>query len=250
MILRDLQDRLEAANALKKQMWAEAQLDKSRLKEENITKLDFTPAMGSKAETHLASSAAEGGQSPLPVFVDNKNEASPSLAEDKKPMFGSQVFQNHLSEFPNERTVAVQDPSTGLDNLATQQHGYASKRSRSQLKAYIAHMAEEMYVYRSLPLGQDRRRNRYWQFATSASRNDPCSGRIFVELHDGTWRLIDTVEVIFVQICNCNFPTRCYIKLLLTICSYNDFVACMFLSICFMYFVIVCLYTCSTLLTI
>ncbi|KAL9452464.1 hypothetical protein AB3S75_008284 [Citrus x aurantiifolia] len=189
-----LEDRLEAANALKKQMWAEAQLDKSRLKEENITKLDFTPPMGSKAETHLASSAAEGGQSPLPVFVDNKNEASPSLAEDQKPMFGSQVFQNHLSEFPNERTVAVQDPSTGLDNLATQQHGYASKRSRSQLKAYIAHMAEEMYVYRSLPLGQDRRRNRYWQFATSASRNDPCSGRIFVELHDGTWRLIDTVE--------------------------------------------------------
>ncbi|KAJ4703536.1 Homeobox domain-containing protein/DDT domain-containing protein [Melia azedarach] len=189
-----LEDRLEAANALKKQMWAEAQLDKSRLKEENVSRLDFTSAMGSKAETHLASSAVEGSQSPLPATGDSKNEASPSLAEDQKPMFGSQAVQNHINDFPTERSLAIQDPSTGLDNLATQQHGYASKRSRSQLKAYIGHMAEEMYVYRSLPLGQDRRRNRYWQFATSASRNDPCSGSIFVELHDGTWRLIDTEE--------------------------------------------------------
>jgi hypothetical protein len=77
-----------------------------------------------------------------------------------------------------------------------QQHGYASKRSRSQLKAYVTHLAEELYIYRSLPLGQDRRRNRYWQFVASASRNDPCSGRIFVELHDGNWRVIDSEEVI------------------------------------------------------
>jgi len=52
-------------------------------------------------------------------------------------------------------------------------------------------------VYRSLPLGQDRSRNRYWQFITSASRNDPGCGRIFVELHDGRWRLIDSEEVLF-----------------------------------------------------
>jgi acetyl esterase/lipase len=77
-----------------------------------------------------------------------------------------------------------------------QQHGYASKRSRSQLKAYVTHLAEELYIYRSLPLGQDRRRNRYWQFVASASRNDPCSGRIFVELHGGNWRVIDSEEVI------------------------------------------------------
>ncbi|KAL2483356.1 Homeodomain-like transcriptional regulator [Forsythia ovata] len=49
-----------------------------------------------------------------------------------------------------------------------------------------------MYVYRSLPLGQDRRRNRYWQFKASPSQNDPGSGRIFVELRDCQWRLIDS----------------------------------------------------------
>lgn len=218
---------MEAANALKKQMWAEAQLDKSRLKEENVSRLDFTSAMGSKAETHLASSAVEGSQSPLPATGDSKNEASPSLAEDQKPMFGSQAVQNHINDFPTERSLAIQDPSTGLDNLATQQHGYASKRSRSQLKAYIGHMAEEMYVYRSLPLGQDRRRNRYWQFATSASRNDPCSGSIFVELHDGTWRLIDTEEVIFIQPYKDNY-TGYIVELVLSIYLSNDLAACIF----------------------
>ncbi|KAL5839479.1 hypothetical protein ACOSQ4_012087 [Xanthoceras sorbifolium] len=187
-----LEDRLEAANALKKQMWAEAQVDKSRLKEDHLTRLDFTTSLASKAETQNINSIVEGCQSPL--LVDNKNEASPSLAEDQKTLFGSEAVQNHLNDFPTERTLGILDPSTGPDNLASQQHGYASKRSRSRLKAYIAHLAEEMYVYRSLPLGQDRRRNRYWQFVASASRNDPCSGRIFVELHDGNWRLIDTEE--------------------------------------------------------
>ncbi|KAJ0018948.1 hypothetical protein Pint_10515 [Pistacia integerrima] len=189
-----LEDRLEGANALKKQMWAEAQVDKSRLKEEIMSKVDVATSMGGKAETQPGSFAVEESQSPLPFTVDNRNEESPNLAEDKKPLIGSQGIQNNLNDFPTERTLAVQDPSTGLDNLATQQHGYTSKRSRSQLKAYIAHIAEEMYVYRSLPLGQDRRRNRYWQFVASASKNDPCSGRIFVELHDGNWRLIDTEE--------------------------------------------------------
>ncbi|KAK3207089.1 hypothetical protein Dsin_021135 [Dipteronia sinensis] len=188
-----LEDRLEAANALKKQMWAEAQVDKSRLKEDHITTLDFSTSLASKAETQNANSMVEGNQSPL-LLVDNKNEASPRLTEDQKTFLGSEAVQNHLNDFPSERSLGVQDPSTGLDNLASQQHGYASKRSRSRLKAYIAHSAEEMYVYRSLPLGQDRRRNRYWQFVASASRNDPCSGRIFVELHDGNWRLIDTEE--------------------------------------------------------
>lgn len=108
-----LEDRLEAANALKKQMWAEAQLDKKRMKE---------------------------------------------------------------------------------DDSQSEQHKYAAERSRLQLKSHIAHKAEEMYVYRSLPLGQDRRCNRYWQFVASASRNDPGSGRIFVELTDGNWRLFDSEE--------------------------------------------------------
>ncbi|TYJ31752.1 hypothetical protein E1A91_A06G221400v1 [Gossypium mustelinum] len=189
-----LEDRLEAANALKKQMWAEAQLDKSRLKEECIIKMDFPPVMGIKTEAQLPNSAVEGSRSPFPV-ADNKNdEASPSIPEDQKPLLCSQNVQNDLNSYPAERALVLQDASMGPENFCAQQHGYASKRSRSQLKSYIAHRAEEMYVYRSLPLGQDRRRNRYWQFVASASKNDPCSGQIFVELHDRKWRLIDSEE--------------------------------------------------------
>lgn len=195
LTLSIFQDRMEAANALKKQMLAEAQLDKGRLKEEIICKSDFTPAsVGSKAETQPMSSAVGGNQSPLPNVDDQNNEASPSTAENQNPL-GSQSIQDQLNGVAPERTSVVQDFSTGPDNFLIQQLGYASKRSRSQLKSYIAHRAEEMYVYRSLPLGQDRRRNRYWQFVASASSNDPGSGRIFVELHDGNWRLIDSEEV-------------------------------------------------------
>ncbi|XP_048323256.2 homeobox-DDT domain protein RLT1 isoform X1 [Ziziphus jujuba] len=196
-----LEDRLEAANALKKQMWGEAQLDKSRLKEENISKLDFPSSVGTKAEMHLASSVVEGSQSPLPD-LDNRNieasnrnsEASPSIAENQKLVNVSHIIPNDLNSVPAEKTSVAPDFSMGPDNFLTQQQAFANKRSRSQLKSYIAHRAEEMYVYRSLPLGQDRRRNRYWQFVASASSNDPGSGRIFVELHDGNWRLIDTEE--------------------------------------------------------
>ncbi|PWA44120.1 HB1/Asxl, restriction endonuclease HTH domain-containing protein [Artemisia annua] len=41
----------------------------------------------------------------------------------------------------------------------------------------------------------DRRRNRYWQFVASISSRDPGSGRIFVELQSGGWRLIDSEEI-------------------------------------------------------
>ncbi|XP_011027775.1 PREDICTED: uncharacterized protein LOC105127984 isoform X2 [Populus euphratica] len=187
-----LEDRLEAANALKKQMWAEAQLDRSRFKKEFISKLDFPSLTGGRVETQVVSSAVEGSRSPL-VLVDSKNkEASPSNAEDQKAL--AENVENHLSSVLSEKALVVQDLSMNPDNISVQQHGYASKRSRSQLKAYVTHLAEEMYIYRSLPLGQDRRRNRYWQFVASASRNDPCSGRIFVELHDGNWRVIDSEE--------------------------------------------------------
>ncbi|KAF2297763.1 hypothetical protein GH714_002611 [Hevea brasiliensis] len=189
-----LEDRLEAANALKKQMWAEAQLDRSRLKEDIVSKLDFPSLIGGKAEIQVTSSVVEGGQSPLPLDDSKNKEASPSTAVDQKPLPASRNVQNHHNSVPTEKTLMVQDLSVNPDNFSSQQHGYASKRSRSQLKAYIGHIAEETYVYRSLPLGQDRRHNRYWQFVASASKNDPCSGRIFVELHDGNWRLIDSEE--------------------------------------------------------
>ncbi|EOY28162.1 Homeodomain-like transcriptional regulator, putative isoform 1 [Theobroma cacao] len=189
-----LEDRLEAANALKKQMWVEAQLDKSRLKEETMVKMDFPSMMGIKAEPQLPNSVVEGSQSPFPAAYNKNDEASPSIPDDQKPLLCSQNVQNDLNSYPAERALVLQEASMGPDNFSAQQIGHASKRSRSQLKSYIAHRAEEMYVYRSLPLGQDRRRNRYWQFVASASKNDPCSGRIFVELRDGNWRLIDSEE--------------------------------------------------------
>jgi hypothetical protein len=180
------QDRLEAANALKKQMWAEAQIDKVRLKDDYISKLDFQPLAGNKIETQ------EGNQSPLlDININNiKNEPSPSTAENQK---GASSAQSLLIEKPS--TIQDFGAGTGPETFQSQVAAQYSKRSRSQLKSYISHLAEEMYVYRSLPLGQDRRRNRYWQFVASASSNDPGSGRIFVEHHDGSWRLIDSEEV-------------------------------------------------------
>nr|KYP51863.1 hypothetical protein KK1_026219 [Cajanus cajan] len=186
-----LEDRLESANALKKQMWAEAQIDKVRLKDDIIGKSDFPSLTGNKVETQYTYPAVGDNQSPmLDININNiNNEASPSTAENQK---GAPVSQN----MPMEKSSSIQDLGTGTcaDIPHTQVPAQYSKRSRSQLKSYIAHMAEEMYVYRSLPLGQDRRRNRYWQFVASASSNDPGSGRIFVEYHDGKWRLIDSEE--------------------------------------------------------
>jgi len=173
-------------------MWAEAQIDKVRLKDDYISKLDFPSLAGNKFETQDTYPAVEGNQSPLlDININNiKNEASPSTAENQR---GTPSAQSLLIEKP----LVAHDfcPGTGPDNSHSQMHAQYSKRSRSQLKSYISHIAEEMYVYRSLPLGQDRRRNRYWQFVASASSNDPGSGRIFVEHHDGSWRLIDSEEV-------------------------------------------------------
>ncbi|CAI8591100.1 unnamed protein product [Vicia faba] len=186
-----LEDRLESANALKKQMWAEAQIDKIRLKDDYVGKLDYPSLTGNKFETQDTYPAVEGNHSPLlNININNiKNEAFPSTTENQK---GAPSAQSVLTEKPS----TVQDfcTGTGPDNFQTQVAAPYSKRSRSQLKSYISHIAEEMYVYRSLPLGQDRRRNRYWQFVASASSNDPGSGRIFVEHHDGSWRLIDSEE--------------------------------------------------------
>lgn len=179
-------------------MWAEAQLDKRRMKEEFVMKMHLSPFMGSKTtEPNLTISLAEGRQSPFPTVNDKNNEMSVTPAVQQEQLNDVQNDQNYLSSLPSEENLQMQDYSAGIENLPYQQAAYVAERSRSQLKSYIGHKAEEMCVYRSLPLGQDRSRNRYWQFITSASRNDPGCGRIFVELHDGRWRLIDSEEVHF-----------------------------------------------------
>ncbi|THG09063.1 hypothetical protein TEA_017053 [Camellia sinensis var. sinensis] len=164
-----LDECLEAANALKKQMWAEVQLDKCRMKE-------------------------EAGKAHCLLLMTN-NLVSTNPVEQKEHLHDAQNDPNYPIHRPSKRNPQIQEVSTCTDNLSLLQPGYAAERSWSQLKSYIGHKAEEMYVYRSLPLGQDRRRNRYWQFITSSSRNDPGSGRIFVELRHGCWRLIDSEEL-------------------------------------------------------
>ncbi|KAJ6371739.1 hypothetical protein OIU77_002122 [Salix suchowensis] len=189
-----LEERLEAANALKKQMWAEAQLDKRRMKEEFVTRTQYSSCTGNKMELNLTISASEGRQSPM-VSVDDRSNGMPVNASfQQERSSDQQTDMNYMTNMSSERNMRMQDLSADPDNLPYQQAGHATEKSRSQLKSVIGHRAEEIYVYRSLPLGQDRRRNRYWQFTTSASLNDPGCGRIFVELHDGRWRVIDSEE--------------------------------------------------------
>ncbi|KAK3165036.1 hypothetical protein QOZ80_1AG0028110 [Eleusine coracana subsp. coracana] len=149
-----LEERLESANALKKQMWAEAQLDKRRSKEEFASRMQCNSYMSSKADINHENNAAE-------------STTTPGCSADKE-----------------------RDGSVGAIN------NYEMLDQHSQGTAGIIayERNEQLYVYRSLPLGQDRRRNRYWQFIASASPNDPGSGRIFFESKDGHWRVIDSEE--------------------------------------------------------
>ena len=159
---------MEAATALKKQMWAEAQSDKRRMKEEYMTKLQYSSFVGGMR--------SEGNVDLKGIDVNNEACDHDLLERNQEPSV------NNNNNINNDTTPG-------------QNYGFIAEKSRSQLKSYIGHRAEEMYVYRSLPLGQDRRRNRYWQFVTSASKNDPGSGRIFFESKDGLWKLIDSKEV-------------------------------------------------------
>ncbi|KAM6548877.1 hypothetical protein CsatB_020553 [Cannabis sativa] len=189
-----LEERLEAANALKKQMWAEMQLDKRRMKEDYVLRMPYTSFINNKFELNPVISSAEAKQSPF-VNVDDKNNGTTGdLAVKEERMEDPSNNNPCVNNFPSGGNLQMQEVCAGPDNNLSQQPGYAVDRSRSQLKSYIGYKAEEMYVYRSLPLGQDRTRNRYWQFITSASQNDPGCSRIFVELNDGRWRLIDSEE--------------------------------------------------------
>lgn len=191
------QERLEAANALKKQMWAEVQLDKRRMKEDFVTRMHYPSYMGNKFEPNVTISPADGRQSPFLTVDDKNNETIVDLSVQEERINDPPSDNNYINSLPSEGNLQIEEVPTGTDIHLFQQPGHAVDRSRSQLKYYIGHKAEEMYVYRSLPLGQDRSRNKYWQFVTSASQNDPGCGRIFVELHDGHWRLIDSEEVAF-----------------------------------------------------
>ena len=189
-------------------MWAVAPVDKRRLKEEHVIKMQCTPFGGNKTEQVLTIPSSEDRQSPS--TVNEKNiETTAKLSIPQEQMFNPQNEQNYVTSFPYVGNLQMQEYSVGPDNYTSQQSSLIADKSRKQLKSYIGHKAEEIYVYRSLPLGQDRRHNRYWQFITSASQNDPGCGRIFVELHDGRWRLIDSEEVVFTW-CACCLLSSIY----------------------------------------
>uniref|UniRef100_A0A0E0C5V6 Homeobox domain-containing protein n=1 Tax=Oryza meridionalis TaxID=40149 RepID=A0A0E0C5V6_9ORYZ len=184
-----LEERLESANALKKQMLAEAQLDKRRSKEEFAGRVQYNSNMNLKADANQENATES---TPTPFHnVDKHNDGNAGVVDNN-----NNEIIDHNSNAANasyERNGLGQDITATPDTLSVQQYAYADK-TRSQLRAYIGHRAEQLFVYRLLPLGQDRRRNRYWQFSTSASPNDPGSGRIFFECRDGYWRVLDTEE--------------------------------------------------------
>ncbi|CAA0816207.1 Homeodomain-like transcriptional regulator [Striga hermonthica] len=173
-----LEERLEAANALKKQMWAEAQLDKRRFKDELSFKFQHQSSVEHR-KSQLAS-----------VYMKNES-SSLNPAFQFADLNDQQNEENYCESKITEKRPLVHNSFVVSDNMLLQQ---TAEKSRSQIKALIGYRAEEIYVHRSLPLGQDRRRNRYWQFMTSSSRNDPGSGKIYVELCNRVWRIIDSEE--------------------------------------------------------
>lgn len=156
-----------------------------RIKDESTTKFHSSSFTGNDAEIKQNYAAAESSQSPLTGVDNSIYDPAITTTAKEEPFIGA------------DRILVEPEASMGQIGSSNQQNGYAAERTRLQLKSYIGHRAEEMYVYRSLPLGLDRRRNRYWQFVASASRHDPGSGRIFFESPDGYWRLFDSEEVHF-----------------------------------------------------
>ncbi|RZC45036.1 hypothetical protein C5167_037985 [Papaver somniferum] len=64
------QEWLDAANALQKQMWEDAPLDKRRMKEEYLIRTQSLSFMRTKTELNIISSAVDGSRNP---FGDSKN---------------------------------------------------------------------------------------------------------------------------------------------------------------------------------
>ncbi|CAM0953906.1 unnamed protein product [Alopecurus aequalis] len=185
-----LEERLEAANALKKQMWAESQLDKRRSKEEFAGRMQRDSCTGLKADADQENNVGDCTLTPVHNLIKGNGGEASSVNNDSLVDQQSQLTAGNMI---HEGNGVSRESNTNPVSLSVQQYA-SSEKTRSQLKLLIGHKAEQLYAYRSLPLGQDRRRNRYWQFSTSLSPYDPGSGRIFFESRDGYWRLIDSTE--------------------------------------------------------
>lgn len=186
------QKRMKAAKILKQQLLAEVQLDRKRMKEENQCRLESS-SMGMNSEMLQENIAnMNGNHNPSFIVGDMGHpiNSNPNVNGESIDLENP----HNLKGIATRRTMIVHGLQTTPDVCQTQHCRYIEK-SQAQIKSYINQKAEQVHPYRSLPLGQDRRHNQYWQFIASASKSDPGSGRIFFESRDGYWRLIDSEEV-------------------------------------------------------
>ncbi|KAF5949749.1 hypothetical protein HYC85_011742 [Camellia sinensis] len=107
-----LEECLEAANALKKQMWAEVQLDKCRMKEEYVMKIQYPSYISDKTEPNVQISSVEGRQSPLPTVDDKNNLVSTNPVEQKEHLHDTQNDPNYPIHMPSKRNPQIQEVST------------------------------------------------------------------------------------------------------------------------------------------
>ncbi len=171
-------------------MWAEMQLEKRRLKEEQNSRAHVVPA-GPRLE----------GESPDMLA---ENPGAGALTVDPKSVGTIDVnLSNHHVRTQGDSFAVNGRPCNGMTSLQSSHEAGSSmaqlsEKSRAQTKVDIGLRAEELYVFRSLPLGCDRRHNRYWQFVTGNGGQDPGCGRLFFESNsDGCWSVIDNEEVMF-----------------------------------------------------
>lgn len=177
-------------------MWAEMQLEKRRHKEEQLSRSQFTLLPGGpKPDGESPDLVAEnltGGALSLyePIRL---NSIDMNVPNNEAMVLGESFTGNGKSHhgLANGQFLHEAGPSVGPGA-----NGPLSEKSRAQAKADIGLRAEELYVFRSLPLGSDRRHNRYWQFVTGNGGQDPGCGRLFFEPNfNGHWGVIDTEEV-------------------------------------------------------
>lgn len=121
----------------------------------------------------------------------NYVHANPMSFSKKTPDLCSHDTLNNVS---SQKKNLGQQFSSDSSCILLEQFEHTPTWGSSQLELCIDQKAEMLHPYRFLPLGLDRRHNRYWQFSTSSSRNDPGTGRIFFESKDGFWRVIDSDE--------------------------------------------------------
>ena len=201
-----LEERLEAATALKRQMWAEMQLEKRRHKEELLSRSHFPLPPGT---------VKTDGESP-----DPENMASGTLSLYDQGQLDMNV-PNTDGAGLGETFLGNGKAITGLSNgIVAHEAGpsvgaapgnHLAEKSRAQAKADIGLRAEELYVFRSQPLGSDRRHNRYWQFVTGSGGQDPGCGRLFFESNsNGSWGVIDTEEVRCQPVVHADTVSTCF----------------------------------------